>query len=94
MIRGSVMPSREDNSGLEAWVEIAIAGDERTFQLLEAVVDTGYTGWLMLPEAAVQRLNLHPSETRYGVLADGRTRENRFLPSGSPVAWLSSGDLG
>ena len=58
MISGIVRPSATDGAGLEAWVDIAVAGDDRAFRTLAAVVDTGATDWLTLPEPVVQELGL------------------------------------
>ena len=47
---------------LEPRVDINISGFDRVFRSEEAVVDTGSTGWLTLPEATIERLGL----TYYG----------------------------
>ena len=71
MIRGTVRPGADDGTGLEAWVDIAIAGDDRIFRELEAVVDTGATDWLTLPESIVRELGLRLTSTRYVNQAHG-----------------------
>ena len=63
MIRGIVKPSREDGTGLEAWVSVAVSGGDQPFQMVEAVVDTGYTGWLMLPASDIFRFGLTTIDT-------------------------------
>jgi clan AA aspartic protease len=78
VIRGIVRPSRSDNTGLEAWVNITLAGNQRIFQTVEAIVDTGYTGWLTAPEATAYRLGLETTDTRHGTLADGQDRETEI----------------
>ena len=40
-------------------------------QEIEAVVDTGYTGWLTLPPTVIAALNLRWRSLGRGVLADG-----------------------
>jgi len=78
MHKGVVRPSRADGSGLEAWVEISIRNDAGEFRGVEAVVDSGFTGWLALPFSAISYLNLYPSGTRFGILADGREEESGY----------------
>ena len=58
MINGVVRPSAEDGTGLEALVDITVAGDDRVFRTLAAVVDTGATDWLTLPASVVRELGL------------------------------------
>ena len=64
MIRGIVRPRSEDGTGLEAWVNIEVAGSERIFRTLPAVVDTGATDWLTLPESVVRELGLRHTGSR------------------------------
>lgn len=71
MIRGRVRPSRADGAGLEAWVEIAIAGDDGMFRTLEAVIDTGFTGWLTVPSSVMLELGLTPAGRAQSTMADG-----------------------
>ena len=71
MIRGVVRPSASDGSGLEAWIDIAVAGDDRVFRSLAAVVDTGATDWLTLPESVVQELGSRLTSIRYVRQAHG-----------------------
>ena len=52
MIEGAV------NAALEAVVTLSLQGAERRTQEVEAVVDTGYTGFLTLPPALVNELEL------------------------------------
>ena len=78
MIRGRVKPSLDDGTGLEAWVSIAVSDGTEAFQTVGAVLDTGYTGWLMIPESSVLRLGLTPIDTRCGTLADSQDRETEY----------------
>lgn len=64
MIKGTVRPRANDGTGMEAWVDIAVAGNARVFRTLTAVVDTGATDWLTLPEIAVRELGLRHTGTR------------------------------
>jgi clan AA aspartic protease len=43
-------------------------------QEIEAVVDTGYTGWLTLPPSLIAALKLRYLTTGRGLLADGSVR--------------------
>ena len=56
---------------MEAWIDIAVAGDDRVFRTLAAVVDTGATDWLTLPESVVQELGSRLTSTRYVRQAHG-----------------------
>ena len=78
MISGTVRPSRADGSGLEAWVEIAIAGHGRIFHTLEAIVDTACTGWLILPESAMPEFGLHTAGLSHSILANGQEEETVY----------------
>ena len=80
MIRGTVRPGAYDGTGLEAWVEISIAGDDRAFKGLEAVVDTGATDWLTLPESVVLELGLRLTSTRYVNQAHGPPIQANVYP--------------
>ena len=64
MITGKVVQTgrQAELVWLEPRVEINIAGHDRVFRSEEAVVDTGFTGWLTLPAATIERLGL----TYYG----------------------------
>ncbi len=69
MITGSV------NSELEAIVRVVVRGPTRTDREVEAVVDTGFNGWLSLPGTLINQLGL-PWLTRGRVaLADGSEHE-------------------
>lgn len=52
MILGSVSASRE------AVVQIVVLNEERQTKVINAVIDTGYTGDLMLPKSIVEALQL------------------------------------
>jgi clan AA aspartic protease len=57
---------------------------------LEAIVDTGFSGWLTLPAGVVATLGLPWRAQRSGVLADGteviyRSHEAKVIWDGRPV---------
>ena len=57
--------------GREALFRLTIRGFRGRQQEIEAVVDSGYTGWLTLPPAVIGALNLRWRTFGRGVLADG-----------------------
>lgn len=65
MILGSV------NAIREAIIEIAVLSDDRQIKSVRAVVDTGYTGDLMLPRAIVNELELTIRGIQDAILGDG-----------------------
>jgi clan AA aspartic protease len=57
--------------GREARTRLTIRGFRGRRQEIEAVVDSGYTGWLTLPPPAIAALNLRWRTVGRGILADG-----------------------
>jgi clan AA aspartic protease len=57
--------------GREPLIRLTIRGFRGRQQEIEAVVDSGYTGWLTLPPAAIAALNLRWRTFGRGILADG-----------------------
>ena len=55
----------------EPLIRLTIRGSHGCQQEIEAVVDTGYTGWLTLPPDVVAALNLRWQTFGRGILADG-----------------------
>ena len=55
----------------EALIRLTIRGFRGRQQEIEAVVDSGYTGWLTLPPAVIGALNLWWRGFGRGTLADG-----------------------
>ena len=89
MIRGQVS-LRQDASRLEARVTIDIAGNDHIFRSVEAIVDTGFTGALSLPESAAHELGLGSARVERVTLADGRSirasvHAARILWHGQPL---------
>ncbi|HEY7428055.1 MAG TPA: hypothetical protein VH682_27725 [Gemmataceae bacterium] len=58
--------------GREALIRLMIRGFRGRQQEMEAVVDSGYTGWLTLPPAVITALHLRWQTFGRGILADGR----------------------
>ena len=61
------------NSLLEAELTVRFYGPSGQFLDVNLVVDTGYTGRIVLPEDYIQSLGLRPLNTSFAVLADGST---------------------
>ena len=62
-------------SNLEAVIRLEVRGPHHAEQEVEAVIDTGFNGWLSLPGSLVEQLGL-PWLTRGRViLADGSEQE-------------------
>jgi clan AA aspartic protease len=57
--------------GREALIRLIIRGSRGCQQEIEAVVDSGYTGWLTLPSTLIAALNLRWQSFGRGILADG-----------------------
>ena len=71
----------------EAILRLSIRGFRGQQQEIEAVVDTGYTGWLTLPSTVIAALNLRYHTTGRGILADGSARV--LTPSISAETWFA-----
>jgi clan AA aspartic protease len=65
MILGSVNESRE------AIVLIAVLDKDQKYQMLKAVIDTGYTGCLILPMSLIASMGLTCYAQQEGLLGDG-----------------------
>ena len=57
--------------GREALIRLTVRGLRGRQQEIEAVVDSGYTGWLTLPPTVIAALNLRWQTFGRGILADG-----------------------
>ena len=94
MIRGQVIAARDDGTGLEPRVPLDILGSDGAFRSLNAVVDTGFTGMLTLPESVVSDLGLRRVREQEITLADGRSQLRRIcraelLWHGQPIDVLA-----
>lgn len=65
MILGSV------NANREAIIQIAVLGDIKQVKSVKPVIDTGYTGDLMLPREIVNELGLTLRGIQDAILGDG-----------------------
>ena len=83
MIRGTV--ARNSDGGLEAWVAVSVMDAAGELRQYEVIVDTGFTGWLTLPEAEIRRLGLVRSGSQYSIIASGNEAEFDYYETS--VSW-------
>lgn len=76
MIRGRVVSLGRDaeREFLAARIPIEIAGLDRVFRRAEADIDTGFTGWLTLPESIIRELGVASYGRRYIVSVNNEPR--------------------
>ncbi len=79
MIRGKV------NQHQQAVISIAVMDNEGSIQSLEAVLDTGFTGYLTLPPDFIRSLGLPSAGYRIFELANGEPFE--FITYLATVSW-------
>ena len=65
MIEGTV------NADLEAIISLAVAGESPGQRPIEAVIDTGFSGYVTLPPSIIEELGLTWLGREQGTLADG-----------------------
>lgn len=82
MIRGQVQSARDDGTGLEARIPVALVDNIGVFHTLEVVVDTGFAGEMSLPEPIVLELGLEYAGSRFITLADGQTHRKNTYQAG------------
>ena len=73
------------NANLEAVVTLLLRGPEGQIQQVDAVIDTGFNGYLALPPMLVANLELPTVGDGEAVLADGR--EVSFNVYGVTALW-------
>lgn len=76
MIEGTVR--RNSEGGLEAWIVVSVMGIEGELRESEVIVDTGFTGWLILPEADIRRLGLARAGYRDSIVASGNSERLNY----------------
>jgi clan AA aspartic protease len=73
------------NLNCEATIPLVVSNQNRQTQLIDAVIDTGYTGFLSLPREIIVTLNLPWSGIDRGTLGDGS--EVTFEVYAATVIW-------
>jgi clan AA aspartic protease len=73
------------NASCEATVSLVLSNESRQTQLINAVIDTGYTGFLSLPREIIVLLNLPWTGIDRGTLGDGS--EVTFEVYAAKVIW-------
>ena len=59
------------NAGFEAIISLSICDSEGKIYIQDAIVDTGFNGWLSLPPDLIDRLNLKWKRRGRAILGDG-----------------------
>lgn len=82
MISGRVV--RNEQGGLEPRLAVSVMDASGELQQFEVILDTGFTGWLMLLEADINKLGLVSEGRHRGILASGNTEEFNYYET-----WMS-----
>ena len=83
MISGKV--ERNELGGLEPRLVVSVMDAGGELRQFEVVLDTGFTGWLMLPEADINSLGLVIEGQHRGILASGNEEEFEYYET--QVSW-------
>lgn len=73
------------NLSCEATISLVVSNTNRQRRLIDAVIDTGYTGYLSLPHETIVALNLPWTGIDRGTLGDGS--EVTFEVYAATVIW-------
>jgi clan AA aspartic protease len=57
----------------EATLRLVVSNESRQMQIIDTVIDTGFTGFLTLPLTVIKSLNLRLYSREEGTLGDGST---------------------
>ena len=57
----------------EATIRLVVGNLDSQRQMIDAVIDTGFTGFLTLPSSVLADLNLRAYKREEGILGDGST---------------------
>jgi clan AA aspartic protease len=57
----------------EATIRLIVSNESKRTQVIDAVIDTGFTGFLTLPMMVIKSLNLRLYSREEGTLGDGST---------------------
>ncbi|PSB33106.1 clan AA aspartic protease [Stenomitos frigidus] len=73
------------NASCEATISLVLSNGKRQTRLIDAVIDTGYTGFLSLPREVIVALDLPWTGIDRGTLGDGS--EVTFEVYASTIIW-------
>ncbi|NEO76931.1 clan AA aspartic protease [Moorena sp. SIO4G3] len=73
------------NTNCEATIRLVVGNENSQRQVIDAVIDTGYTGFLSLPRQTIIALNLPWTGVERGTLGDGS--EATFEVYAATVIW-------
>ncbi len=73
------------NTNCEPTISLVIVNENRQTKLIDAVIDTGYTGFLSLPKEIITALNLSWTGIDRGTLGDGS--EVTFEVYAAKIIW-------
>ena len=60
------------NTNCEATIRLVVGNENAQRRVIDAVIDTGYTGFLSLPRETIIALNLPWTGVERGTLGDGK----------------------
>ena len=83
MIRGQVQ--RNQQGGLEAWLALPVMDANGEYREHDVILDTGFTGWLVLPATDISRLGLTHMGQYQAIIASGG--EESFERYRTSVLW-------
>ena len=82
MINGKVQS--DEHGGLEPWIALPVEDDNGEFQECDVILDTGFTGYLTLPETVIEAVGLVSEGQRAVTVASGREETLEYY-----TAWVS-----
>ena len=89
MIRGRIQ--RNQQGGLEAWLALPVMDANGEYWEHDVILDTGFTGWLVLPATDIGNLGLVNKGQHQAIVASGNAEnfpyyETRVMWHGRPHA--------
>ena len=76
MIRGRV--ERNEQGGLEARLPLSVMDANGDYRQHDVILDTGFTGWLVLPATDISRLGLVNVGQHQAIIASGNAEEFEY----------------